>query len=361
MDNLFLLIFIAFIIGVLMFDLLCVGRGHHVVSIKEASVWTVVWVTLALGFFLFLRFDGHLVHGIDSFDELLHVTQKYGLSFKYDGLPLEQAMANGLTIESAISQYQHSMSIDFLSGYLIEETLSIDNLFVMLMLLTGFGVRKKDYKSVLFWGIMGAIVLRFTFIFLGSTLIQKFNWILLVFGVYLAYMGVKMFFKKEEDNTNADPRDHKLVKFLSKHFSVYPRYVNGRFFIRDHRHKLFITPLLIVVITIEFTDLIFAFDSIPAIFSVTCDPYVVFFSNIFAIIGLRSLFFMLSGAVDKFCYLKQGVAVLLLFVGAKLLFHHWLDEIGFSSVHSLYVILGIITLSIVLSLLFPKKEAEVRS
>ena len=143
MDNIFLLIFIAFIIGVLMFDLLFVGRGHHVVSIKEASVWTVVWVTLALGFFLFLRFDGHLVHGIDTFDELLHVTQKYGLSFKYDGLPLEQAMTNGLTIESAISQYQHSMSIDFLSGYLIEETLSIDNLFVMLMLLTGFGVRKK--------------------------------------------------------------------------------------------------------------------------------------------------------------------------------------------------------------------------
>ena len=226
MDNIFLLIFIAFIIGVLMFDLLFVGRGHHVVSIKEASVWTVVWVTLALGFFLFLRFDGHLVHGIDTFDELLHVTQKYGLSFKYDGLPLEQAMANGLTIESAINQYQHSMSIDFLSGYLIEETLSIDNLFVMLMLLTGFGVRKKDYKSVLFWGILGAIILRFSFIFLGSTLIQKFNWILLVFGAYLAYMGVKMFFKKEDDNANTDPRDHKLVKFLSKHFSGDPESKN---------------------------------------------------------------------------------------------------------------------------------------
>ena len=358
MDNLFLLIFIVFIIGVLMFDLLCVGRGHHVVSIKEASVWTVVWVTLALGFFLFLRFDGHLVHGIGSFEDLWAVTAKYNLNYKYDGMSLEEAEASGLAIESAITQYQHSMSIDFLSGYLIEETLSIDNLFVMLMLLVGFGVRKQDYKSVLFWGILGAIILRFAFIFLGSTLIQKFNWILLVFGVYLAYMGIKMFFKKEDENANTDPRDHKLVKFLSKHFSVYPRYVNGRFFIRDRKHKLYITPLLIVVITIEFTDLIFAFDSIPAIFSVTCDPYVVFFSNIFAIIGLRSMFFMLAGAVDKFCYLKQGVAVLLLFVGAKLLFHHWLDEIGFSSVHSLYIILGIITLSIVLSLLFPKKEAE---
>lgn len=359
MDNFFLLIFIVFIIGVLMFDLLCVGRGHHVVSIKEASIWTCVWVCLALAFFVFLRTNGHLVHGIDSFEGLQHVTQKYSLNFKYDGLPLDEAIANGLTIESAIEQYQKSSSIDFISGYLIEETLSIDNLFVMLMLLTGFGVRKKDYKSVLFWGILGAIILRFAFIFLGSSLIQKFNWILLVFGVYLAYMGIKMFFQKEEDNSNADPRDHKLVKFLSKHFNVYPRYVNGRFFIRDHSHKLFITPLLIVVITIEFTDLIFAFDSIPAIFSVTCDPYIVFFSNIFAIIGLRSLFFMLSGAVDKFCYLKQGVAVLLLFVGAKLLLHHWLDAIGFTSLHSLFVILGIITLSIVLSLLFPKKKDAV--
>lgn len=360
MDSLFLVLFIVFITGILMFDLLCVGRGHHVVSIKEASVWTVVWVCLALAFFCFLRYEGHLVHGIDSFEELQHVTQKYGLNFKYDGLPLDEAIANGLTIESAVEQYQKSSSIDFISGYLIEETLSIDNLFVMLMLLTGFGVRKKDYKSVLFWGILGAIILRFAFIFLGSTLIQKFNWILLVFGVYLAYMGVKMFFQKEEDNAPTDPREHKLVKFLSKHFSVYPRYVNGRFFIRDHKGKFFITPLLIVVLTIEFTDVIFAFDSIPAIFSVTCDPYIVFFSNIFAIIGLRSMFFMLAGAVDKFCYLKQGVAVLLLFVGAKLLLHHWLDSIGFSSVHSLYIILGIITLSIVLSLMFPKKSAEAR-
>ena len=358
MDNFFLLIFIVFIMAVLLFDLLFVGKNHHIVSIKESGIWTAVWVSFALCFFVFLRYGGHLVHGIDSFESLQHVTQKYSLNFKYDGLPLDKAIENGITLDSAIEQYQKSSSIDFLSGYLIEETLSIDNLFVMLMLLTGFGVRKKDYKSVLFWGILGAIVLRMAFIFLGSSLIQKFNWILLVFGVYLAYMGVKMFFKKDDEEAPTNPHDKPIVRFLSKHFSVYPRYVNGRFFMRDHKGKLFITPLLIVVATIEFSDVIFAFDSIPAIFSVTCDPYIVFFSNIFAIIGLRSMFFMLAGAVDKFCYLKQGVAFLLLFVGVKLLAHHWLDEIGFSSLHSLYVILTIIVLSIVLSLLFPKKQAE---
>ncbi len=357
MDNLFLLIFVAFIVSVLMFDLLFVGKGHHVVNIKEASIWTAVWVCLALAFSLFLRTNGYLVHGIDTLDELQHVTQKYNLHYKYDGMPLEQAINNGISVESAVSQYQHNSAIDFLSGYLIEETLSIDNMFVMLMLLTSFGVRKKDYKAVLFWGILGAIVLRFIFIFLGSTLIQRFHWILTLFGIYLAYMGIKMLVQKNTDEQPINANDHKLVRFLSKHFSVYPRYVNGRFFIRDHRHKFFITPLLIVVITIEFTDVIFAFDSIPAIFSVTCDPYIVFFSNIFAIIGLRSMFFMLSGAVDKFCYLKHGVAILLLFVGLKLLLHSWLEAVGFTSLHSLYTILSIVALSILLSILFPKKDS----
>lgn len=358
MDNIFLLIFIVFVIAILLFDLLVVGKNHHVISIKESAIWTAVWIGLALCYFVFLRIGGHWVHGIDSLDRLAEISQKYSLNFKYDGLPLDKAIENGITLESAIEQYQKNTSIDYLSGYLIEKTLSIDNLFVMLMLLTGFGVRKKDYKSVLFWGILGAIILRMAFIFLGSSLIQRFSWILLIFGVYLAYMGIKMFFHKEENDAPVNPHDKPIVQFLSKHFSVYPHYVNGRFFIRDHNHKFYITPLLIVLITIEFSDLIFAFDSIPAIFSVTCDPYIVFFSNIFAILGLRSMFFMLAGAVDKFCYLKQGVAILLLFVGVKLLAHNWLDEIGFTSLHSLYIILAIIVLSITLSLIFPKKEVR---
>lgn len=357
MDTLFLIIFVIFITGVLLFDLLCVGKGEHVVSIKESTIWTIVWVCLSLIFAVFLRYGGHIVHGISDFDALIAVTQKYHLNFRYDGVSLQQAIQNGISFESAIDQYQKNSSVDFLSGYFIEKTLSIDNLFVMLMLLTGFGVKKKDYKAVLFWGILGAIVLRFIFIFVGSALIQKFEWVLLVFGGYLAYMGVKMFFQKEDENANTDPRDKKIVRFLSSKFNVFPRYVGDHFFLR-RKGKFFITPLFIVLITIEFTDLIFALDSIPAIFSITQDPYIVFFSNIFAIIGLRAMFFMLAGAVDKFCYLKQGVAILLLFVGAKLLFHHWLDEIGFKSVHSLYIILVIIVVSIALSLLFPQKKAE---
>lgn len=344
MDWIFLAIFIVFIIGILMFDLLFVGRGHHIVSTKEASIWTIVWVSLALMFFVFIKFAGHQIHGIDSMEKLKEVTAKYNPNWNFDGL----------TYEEALNKYQTNTSIDFLSGYLIEETLSVDNLFVIMMILTAFGVAKRDYKSVLFWGILGAIILRFVFIFIGSSLIQRFEWILLIFGGYLVYMGIKMFVERNKEETS-DPHKHFLVRYLSKHFNVFPRYVNGRFTIKK-KGKVFITPLLIVIILIEFTDLIFAMDSIPAIFSITRDPYIVFFSNIFAIIGLRSLFFLLAGAMDKFHYLKAGVSLLLLFVGVKLLFHTWLEHVGFSSLHSLYVVLIILTGSVVLSLVFPKKE-----
>jgi tellurite resistance protein TerC len=349
MDLLFIVVFLVFIVAILMFDLLFVGKGHHLVKTKEAAIWTAVWVSMALLFFVFVRFGGHYMHGINSMEKLIEVTHKY-----YPALNLD-----GMSYEEALKIYQNNTSIDFLSGYLIEQTLSVDNLFVMMMILTAFGVSKRDYKSVLFWGILGAIVLRFAFIFIGSSLIQHFEWVLLIFGGYLVYMGIKMFIHREEDELS-DPRNHFMVKFLSKHFNVYPRYVNGRFVIRN-RIKLFITPLLIVVMMIEVTDVIFAMDSIPAIFSITRDPYIVFCSNIFAIIGLRSMFFLLAGAIDKFHYLKAGVALLLLFVGLKLLFHTWLDHVGFNSLHSLYVVLAILTASVALSMLFPKKDKEIKA
>jgi len=236
----------------------------------------------------------------------------------------------------------------------IEKTLSVDNIFVILLILRGFSVPLKDYKSVLFWGILGAIVLRFIFIFAGSALIQKFDWILLIFGAFLIYQGGKILWKKEEEPK--DPHDYAIVRYLSGHFNITRGYSHDRFFLRKDG-KLFLTPLFVVVVLIEFTDLLFAMDSIPAVFAVSLDPFVVFFSNIFAIIGLRALFFLIANIVDKFRFLKAGVSILLIFVGVKLLFHTWLDEVGFKPAYSLYFIAFILIMSIVLSVLIPPKTA----
>jgi tellurite resistance protein TerC len=207
---------------------------------------------------------------------------------------------------------------------------------------------------VLFWGILGAILLRFLFIYTGAALIQRFEWILLVFGAFLVFTGIKIYIQRNEDE-KIEANDHWLVKFLSRHTNVYPRYFKDHFFVTSKR-KVYITPLFIVLLLIEFTDVIFATDSIPAIFAVTRDPFIVFFSNIFAIIGLRTLFFMLMRVVNLFHYLKIGIAFLLVFVGFKLLFHSWLDDIGFKSVYSLFVILGTLAVCIVISLAFPPKQ-----
>jgi tellurite resistance protein TerC len=177
---------------------------------------------------------------------------------------------------------------------------------------------------------------------------------LLVFGAFLIFTGIKMFLNRNNDE-KIEPKDHWLVKFLSKHMRVYPEYVKGKFFVRENK-LVYITPLFVVLLMIEFTDLIFATDSIPAVFAVTKDWYIVFFSNIFAIIGLRSLFFLLMRVMNIFHYLNIGISFLLVFVGFKLLFHGWLDDIGFKSVYSLYIILLTLALCIVFSIIFPKKE-----
>jgi len=223
----------------------------------------------------------------------------------------------------------------------------------MMAILTAFSVRKADYKRVLFWGILGAIVMRCIFIFAGAALIYRFEWLLYVFGAYLLYVGVKMYLDRNKE-IKIEPQHHPLVKFLSRWFKVYPRYVKDRFFIRKDR-RIYMTPLFVVIIIIEFTDLIFALDSIPAIFAISKDPYIVFFSNIFAILGLRSLFFLLVKIVEKFHLLKIGVSILLVYVGIKLIFHGWLEHIGFKSVYSLYIILTVLLGSILLSLIIPKK------
>ncbi len=345
-ETLFLAGFIVFVISVLLLDLLVIGGKSHTVSFKEASIWTLVWVTFALSFALFLLFHGEKMHGINSFEKLVLIVKAYA----------PQLNLTGLGYEEAVVLYRKTMAIDYLSGYLIEEILSIDNLFVIIMILSAFSVKPESYKPVLFWGILGAIVLRFLFIFIGAALIQKFEWILLIFGAYLIFAGVKMFLNRNKEE-KIEPQNHPLVKFLSRHLRVFPRYVKNKFFVRRNG-LVYITPLFIVLVMVEFTDLIFATDSIPAIFSVTRDPYVVFFSNIFAILGLRSMFFLLIHVVNKFHYLKIGIALLLVFVGVKLLAHTWLEAIGFKSVHSLYFILFVLFSSVMLSVLFPTKEKQ---
>lgn len=338
--------FLLLIVFVLMIDLLVVGRHSHIVSTKEALGWTSVWVALSMGFYVFLKFYGHMLHGVETPEELAAVVSKYAPE-------IQIRLSKISDFEGMLREYRDNMSMSYLAGYFIEQTLSIDNVFVILLILQGFAVPQKNYKTVLFWGVLGAIILRFIFIFAGAALIQRFDWILYIFGAFLVFQGIKILVKKE--GHDKDPHDYAIVKFLSRYLNISKVYVGNQFAIK-HKGKVFFTPLMLVLVLVEFTDVIFALDSIPAVFSVTRDPYVVFFSNIFAIIGLRSLFFLLANLVHKFRFLNVGVSILLIFVGVKLLAHHWLDQLGFKPSYSLYFIGATLVLSVIFSMLFPKKE-----
>lgn len=343
-EIIFFSLFVLAIVAFLMIDLLLIGRKEHIVSAKEAAIWSAIWISSALLFGFFLKFHGEIVHGIKTYEDLVFIAEKYA----------EKIQLYPDDFERSLQSFRNHQFLTYITGYLIEKTLSVDNLFVMMMILSGFSVKKEHYKPVLFWGILGAIILRSLFIFAGAALIHQFSWLLLVFGGFLIYSGIKMYVDRNKEE-NIQPQNHYLVKFLSKHFAVFPRFVSSRFFIVQ-KGKFFITPLFIVLVLIEFSDLVFAFDSIPAIFAVTIDPYIVFFSNIFAILGLRALFFLLIKVVDKFWLLKPAVSILLIFIGLKLIFHTKLDEIGFETMYSLIFILVVLTGGIVFSLIFPKKE-----
>lgn len=336
--------FIAFIIAVLLVDLLLIGRKKHVLSTKESAIWTGVWVGFAVAFYFIILAHGDKLHNITSFADLQLLAQRYAPSLVFSSTDLPTALA----------EYRHSMATEYITGYLIEYTLSLDNVFVILMILTSFSVAQKSYKVVLFWGILGAIILRCIFIFLGAAMVQKFQWTLILFGAFLVYSGIKVFIERHKTES-IDVAKHPVVRFFGRWARVTPTFQDEKFFVRKEKVN-YITPLFIVLIIVEFTDLIFAFDSIPAIFSITRDPYIVFFSNIFAIIGLRSLFFLVIKMFYLFSYLKEGISVLLTFIGAKLIFHSYLDEIGFKSVYSMYFILIVLAGSILLSVLFPRKE-----
>ena len=302
------ILFYILVLMMLLIDLKSFGRkGQHEVSVSEALKMSAVWIGVSL---LFCA----------------------GIYWMYPSDPHEKAM-------------------EFLAGYLIEKSLSMDNLFVFLTLFSFFGVQRKYQHEVLFWGIFGALVLRSIFIFAGTAMIQHFEWILGIFGLFLIYTGIKMF--GHNDNGQVDPSKNIIVKLFKKFFPVTDQMHEDRFFIIENGKRL-ATPLFITLLVIETTDVAFAVDSIPAVFSVSRDPFIVLTSNIFAILGLRALYFALAAVAKYFTYLKYGLGIILSFVGVKMLLA--LYEIDVPTPLSLFIIFGVLVLSMGLSVVVSKRK-----
>jgi tellurite resistance protein TerC len=297
--------FNLFVLAMLALDLGVFHRKSHVVSFKESITWTAVWVVLAL------LFNVGIWH--------------------YSG---------------------SQKALEFFTGYLIEKSLSVDNVFVFALLFSYFAVPSQYQHKVLFWGILGALVMRAIMIALGAALITKFSWIIYVFGAFLILTGIKMVVKREEE---IHPERNPIVKWFKRIMPVTPEYRGDKFFVREGGIRM-ATPLFVVLLLVEFSDLIFAVDSIPAIFAVTKDPFIVYTSNVFAILGLRSLYFALAGVMDKFHYLKVGLGVILSFVGVKMMLAHTAYKID--TLLSLGVVILILAVSVVASLLRPKRPVH---
>lgn len=318
------ILFYVLVFIMLLIDLKSFGKqGQHEVSVSEALKMTAVWIGVSLLFCV-------------------------GIEFFYPDDSHEKAM-------------------EFLAGYLIEKSLSMDNLFVFLMLFSFFGIQRKYQHEVLFWGIFGALVLRSVFIFAGTAMIQRFEWILGLFGIFLIYTGFKMF--SHQDDENVDPSKNIFVKLFKRFFPVTDQMHDGRFFIVEQGRRL-ATPLFIALLVIETTDVAFAVDSIPAVFSVSRDPFIVLTSNIFAILGLRALYFALAAVAKYFTYLKYGLGIILCFVGVKMLlamneyvndfarlagFDLNMPHIEIPTPISLAIIFGVLVLSMLLSVIISKR------
>jgi tellurite resistance protein TerC len=321
--------FNAFVILMLALDLGVFHRDAHEVKFKEAMTWTLVWVACALAFNLW-------------------IWKSPGFFFSPDQLAAYIA-AGKLPPGSGMEALGNQKGLEFLTGYLIEKSLSVDNVFVIAMTFTYFAVDAKYQHKVLFWGILGALIMRAIMIFAGAALIHEFMWIIYPFGLFLVLTGVKMIVKKEE---KFEPDNNVVVRSFKRFMPVTPDYRGDRFFVMENgvRHA---TPLFVVLLVVEFTDLIFAVDSIPAIFAITTDEFIVYTSNVFAILGLRSLYFVLAGMMDKFHLLKIGLGIVLVFVGIKMCLGHTPYKIP--TLISLAVVVGVLAASVAGSLLFPKR------
>jgi tellurite resistance protein TerC len=302
-DNLLMWIgFSAFVLLMLFLDLLVFHKKAHEVKIKEAILWSIVWISLAL-----------------IFNYCVYVW------------------------------FGKQKALEFLTAYIIEKSLSIDNLFVFIMIFGVFQVKAEYQHKILFWGILGALVLRIVFIFGGIQLIQNFHWIIYVFGAFLIYTGIKIPFEKDK---TIEPEKNPLVRLFKTFFPVSNVFHGDRFFVKVN-DKTFATPLFITLIVIEFSDLIFAVDSIPAVLAISDDAFIVYTSNVFAILGLRALYFALAGIVKYFRYLKYGLAAILVFVGTKMC----ISSLYKFPVHwSLLIIIGLLIFSVFASLIIPNKK-----
>jgi tellurite resistance protein TerC len=299
--------FNLFVLALLALDLGVFHQKAHRVSIKEATIWSIVWITLSLLFNL----------AIYLFWDRFVPASDYSNS--------EAALA-------------------FLTGYLLEKSLSVDNIFIFVVIFTYFAVPAMYQHRVLFWGILGALIMRGTLIVIGTALLEEFHWIIYVFGAFLIFTGIRMAIERNEE---AHPEKNPVIKLLRRIMPVTENYEGDHFFVR-RMGRLMATPLFLVLLVVETTDLIFAVDSIPAIFAVTNDPFIVYTSNVCAILGLRSLYFLLAGVVDKFHYLKLGLSAVLVFVGIKMVLADiYKIPIGLS----LAVIASILTVSVIASIL----------
>ena len=296
--------FVAFVLAMLALDLGVFNKTPHVVKAKEAALWTSIWVGLALLF-------------------------AAGLAWFAD----------------------RATALTFLTGYVIEESLSVDNIFVIVLIFQYFAVPAKYQHRVLFWGILGALVMRGVFIGVGAALLARFEWIIYIFGAILVVTGVRMAVKQDEE---FDGEQNPVVKWVRRFLPVTQDY-RGKHFFAVENGKRYATPLFLVLLLVETTDLIFAVDSIPAIFGITRDPFIVFTSNIFAVMGLRSLFFLLASVVTKFHLLKYGLAVILTFIGTKMLIEHW---VHIPILVSLGIVVAVLAASIVASLVWPNARPE---
>ncbi len=296
--------FLALIFALLALDLGVFNRKVHRVGLREALSWSLVWIAISLlfNFWVYRRFGPQV-------------------------------------------------GLEFLTGYVIEKSLSFDNIFVFIVIFSYFAVPPEYQHRVLFWGILGALISRGIFIAMGTALLARFSWLIFVFGGFLVYTGIKILSQKE---TEVHPEKNPVLKLFQRFVPLTPHYHGKRFFIREQGRWL-ATPLMLVLVVIEATDVVFAVDSIPAIFGVTRNPFIVFTSNIFAILGLRALYFLLAGLMHKFQYLSSGLGLVLVFVGAKMLVHDWF-EIPIEL--SLGIVLGILAVSVVVSLLRPAPPEE---
>ena len=295
--NLFVLVVLALDLGVL-------HRRPHTISLREAAVWSIIWVAVSLAFNL----------------GLLH-------------------------------WYGRARALEFFTGYLIELSLSVDNLFVFILLFKYFAVDKRHQHRVLFWGILGVLVMRGAMIGLGVVLIRRFEWVLYLFGAFLIYAGLKMMLRKDEQ---VHPERNPVFRWARKFLPMTKEYVGQKMFVRSEGVWR-ATPLFLVLLVVETTDLAFALDSIPAIFGITRDPFIVYTSNVFAILGLRSLYFLLAGVLQYFRYLDEGLSVVLMFIGAKMLAEYWFH---IPTHISLAVVGVVLSIAVIASVIAGPEEAR---